>query len=76
MMIMRMIKKRHLYLKQEGDDVYFECLIVSNPAATRLEWYHRVSSIFNIQIIIMAKTILVMTINAIKNFMIKASLSL
>ena len=24
---------------KEGDDVYFECLIVSNPAATRLEWY-------------------------------------
>ena len=31
-------------LEQEGDDVYFECLIVSNPAATRLEWYHRVTS--------------------------------
>jgi hypothetical protein len=26
---------------KEGDDVYFECLIVSNPAATRLEWFHR-----------------------------------
>ena len=33
-------------LEQEGDDVYFECLIVSNPAATRLEWYHRVTKIF------------------------------
>ena len=32
------------YTNQEGDDVYFECLIVSNPTATRLEWYHRVSS--------------------------------
>ena len=32
------------YTNQEGDDVYFECLIVSNPTATRLEWYHRVST--------------------------------
>ena len=27
---------------QEGDDVYFECRIVSNPEATKLEWYHEV----------------------------------
>ena len=38
MMMMKFVKSE----KQEGDDVYFECLIVSNPAATRLEWYHRV----------------------------------
>ena len=71
-MIMTMIIKRHLHLNQEGDDVYFECLIVSNPAATRLEWFHRVT--FNIQIIMMAKTILVMAINVIKNFMMKTIL--
>ena len=28
---------------QEGDDVYFECRIVSNPEATKLEWYHEAS---------------------------------
>ena len=27
---------------QEKDDVYFECRIVSNPEATKLEWYHEV----------------------------------
>ena len=27
---------------KEGDDVYFECRIVSNPEANKLEWYHEV----------------------------------
>ncbi len=27
---------------QEGDDVYFECGIVSNPPVSKLEWYHEV----------------------------------
>ena len=68
MIMMKFVKSE----KQEGDDVYFECLIVSNPAATRLEWFHRVSCFLNIQIIMLANTILVMTVNVITNSIIKA----
>lgn len=28
---------------KEGDDVYFECLIQSNPKFYKLSWYHNVS---------------------------------
>lgn len=28
---------------RQGDDVYFDCLIVSNPAFTRISWYKEVS---------------------------------
>lgn len=28
---------------KEGDDVYFECLIQSNPKFYKLSWFHNVS---------------------------------
>ena len=27
---------------KEGDDVYFECLIQSNPKPYKMSWYHNV----------------------------------
>jgi hypothetical protein len=34
---------------EEGDDVYFECSVVANPAPYKVTWLHNVSksSIFN-----------------------------
>lgn len=29
---------------KEGDDVYFECLIQSNPKPYKMSWYHNVSA--------------------------------
>ena len=28
---------------KEGDDVYFECIVKSNPTFHRISWYHEVS---------------------------------
>ena len=36
---------------QEKDDVYFECRIVSNPEATKLEWYHEVKFLYKLYFI-------------------------
>lgn len=33
---------------KEGDDVYFECLIQSNPKPYKMSWYHNVSNFNNI----------------------------
>ena len=40
-----LISNFHIFIAklQEQDDVYFECRIVSNPEATKLEWYHEVN---------------------------------
>lgn len=31
---------------KEGDDVYFECHILSNPKPYKMAWYHEVSTRF------------------------------
>jgi hypothetical protein len=28
---------------KEGDDVYFECMILSNPKPYKMSWFHDVS---------------------------------
>lgn len=33
---------------KEGDDVYFECHILSNPKPYKMAWYHEVSTGFNV----------------------------
>ncbi|XP_023326509.1 protein turtle [Eurytemora carolleeae] len=32
---------------KEGDDVYLECSIISNPPVNRLEWYHEETQLFH-----------------------------
>ena len=29
---------------KQGDDVYFECLVRSNPRVARVDWFHDVST--------------------------------
>ena len=33
------IKARHI---RQGNDVYFECIVTSNPVVENVEWYHGV----------------------------------
>lgn len=33
---------------KEGDDVYFECHVESNPSWKKLLWFHDVSNIFSL----------------------------
>ena len=30
---------------EEGDDVYFECIVSANPPAYKLTWWHNVSNL-------------------------------
>lgn len=30
---------------KEGDDVYFECVIQSNPKPYKMSWFHNVSDV-------------------------------
>ena len=42
-LILRLGHALHANNIKQGDDVYFECLIDSNPPIARLEWYKDVS---------------------------------
>ena len=35
---------------KEGNDVYFDCTIISNPKVHHVTWYHNVSVLYNVSL--------------------------